>query len=86
MTFRKIGQMLFPNIDNESPIWQASARSLWLGLVLYLLETPPLPVTMGEVMRQLNKGDNHLIELINERMNGHSPRYRISAMRHSKNI
>ncbi|RYV04112.1 type IV secretion protein [Shewanella sp. OPT22] len=70
---QKIGQMLFPNIDNESPIWQASARSLWLGLVLYLLETPPLPVTMGEIMHQLNKGDNHLIELINERMNGHSP-------------
>ncbi|MBM7072441.1 type IV secretory system conjugative DNA transfer family protein [Shewanella sp. 202IG2-18] len=70
---QKIGQMLFPNINNESPIWQASARSLWLGLVLYLLETPPQPVTMCEVMRQLNKGDNHLIELINDRMNGHSP-------------
>ncbi len=70
---QKIGQMLFPNIDSESPIWQASARSLWLGLVLYLLETPPLPVTMGEVLRQLNKGDSYLIELINERMAGELP-------------
>ena len=70
---QKIGQMLFPNIDNESPIWQASARSLWLGLVLFLLETPPLPVTMGEVLRQLNKGDAYLIELINERMQSPQP-------------
>ena len=70
---QKIGQMLFPNIDSESPIWQASARSLWLGLVLYLLETPPLPVTMGEVLRLLNQGDSYLIELINERMTGQSP-------------
>ncbi|MBM7073964.1 type IV secretory system conjugative DNA transfer family protein [Shewanella sp. 202IG2-18] len=70
---QKIGQMLFPNIDNESPIWQASARSLWLGLVLFLLETPPLPVTMGEVLRQLNKGDTYLIALINERMQSPQP-------------
>ncbi len=70
---QKIGQMLFPNIDNESPIWQASARSLWLALVLYLLETPPLPVTMGEVLRQLNKGDNYLIELVNKRMESDQP-------------
>ena len=70
---QKIGQMLFPNIDSESPIWQASARSLWLGLVLFLLETPPLPVTMGEVLRQLNKGDAYLIELINERMQSAQP-------------
>ncbi|MBM7070610.1 type IV secretory system conjugative DNA transfer family protein [Shewanella sp. 202IG2-18] len=70
---QKIGQMLFPNIDNESPIWQASARSLWLGLVLFLLETPPLSVTMGEVLRQLNKGDAHLIELINQRMQSEHP-------------
>ena len=70
---QKIGQMLFPNIDSESPIWQASARSLWLGLVLYLIETPPLPVTMGEVLRQLNKGDSELIEIINQRMQSQQP-------------
>ncbi|MCL1077093.1 type IV secretory system conjugative DNA transfer family protein [Parashewanella spongiae] len=65
---QKIGQMLFPNIDNESPVWQASSRSLWLGLVLYLIETPPLPVTMGEVLRLLTQGDEHLAEQITQRM------------------
>ncbi len=66
---QKIAQMLFPNIDNESPVWQASSRSLWLGLVLYLVESPPLPVTMGEVLRLLTKGDANIIEQVNQRMN-----------------
>ena len=65
---QKIGQMLFPNLDNEAPVWQASARSLWLGLVLLLIETPPRPVTMGEVLRLLTQGDESLAELINQRM------------------
>ncbi|MCV5720023.1 type IV secretory system conjugative DNA transfer family protein, partial [Escherichia coli] len=39
---QKIGQMLFPKIENEAPIWQSSARSLWLGMVLYLIETEEL--------------------------------------------
>ena len=65
---QKIGQMLFPNIENEAPVWQASARSLWLGLVLYLIETPPLPVTMGEVMRLLTQGDEYLAEQLEMRL------------------
>ncbi|MBM7073187.1 type IV secretory system conjugative DNA transfer family protein [Shewanella sp. 202IG2-18] len=65
---QKIGQMLFPNIDNEAPVWQASARSLWLGLVLYLIETPPLPVTMGEVMRLLTQGDEYLAQQLEMRL------------------
>ena len=65
---QKIGQMLFPNIDNEAPVWQASARSLWLGLVLYLIETPPLPVTMGEVLRLLTQGDEYLAQQLEVRL------------------
>ncbi|MGB0893802.1 MAG: type IV secretory system conjugative DNA transfer family protein [Parashewanella sp.] len=65
---QKIGQMLFPNIDNEAPVWQASARSLWLGLVLYLIESPPLPVTMGEVLRLLTQGDEYLASQLELRL------------------
>ncbi|RLV60376.1 type IV secretory system conjugative DNA transfer family protein [Parashewanella curva] len=65
---QKIGQMLFPNIDNEAPVWQASARSLWLGLVLYLIESPPLPVTMGEVLRLLTQGDEYLAQQLELRL------------------
>ncbi|MDW5378838.1 type IV secretory system conjugative DNA transfer family protein [Halomonas sp. HP20-15] len=70
---QKIGQMLFPKIDNEAPIWQSSARSLWLGIVLYLIETDELPVTMGEALRQLTMGDERLAEIIEERQESDNP-------------
>jgi len=70
---QKIGNMLFPKIENEAPIWQSSARSLWLGLVLYLLETEELPVTMGEALRQLTMGDERLAEIVEERQESDNP-------------
>lgn len=70
---QKIGQMLFPKVESEAPIWQASARSLWLGLVLYLLETPELPVTLGETLRQLVMGDKRLTEIIEQRQQSKQP-------------
>lgn len=70
---QKIGQMLFPKIENEAPIWQSSARSLWLGLVLYLIETEELPVTMGEALRQLTMGDERLAEILEARQESDNP-------------
>ncbi len=70
---QKIGQMLFPKVESEAPIWQASARSLWLGIVLYLIETDDLPVTMGEALRQLTMGDERLAELVGNRQEGDNP-------------
>lgn len=70
---QKIGQMLFPKIDNEAPIWQSSARSLWLGIVLYLIETEELPVTMGEALRQLTMGDERLAEIVEARQASDTP-------------
>ena len=69
----KIGRMLFPDIANESPIWQASSRSLWLGTVLYLLETDNLPVTLGEVLRQISMGDKRLEKILKERTKSNKP-------------
>lgn len=70
---QKIGQMLFPNQQNEAPIWQASSRSLWLGLVLYLFESEDLPVTLGEVLRQITMGDERLAEIIEARQQSANP-------------
>ncbi|WP_147659660.1 MULTISPECIES: type IV secretory system conjugative DNA transfer family protein [Enterobacteriaceae] len=70
---QKIGQMLFPKIENEAPIWQSSARSLWLGMVLYLIETEELPVTMGEALRQLTMGDERLAEIVEARQESETP-------------
>ena len=65
--------MLFPKIETEAPIWQSSARSLWLGLILYLVETDDLPVTMGEALRQLTQGDERLGEILEARQKGENP-------------
>jgi type IV secretion system protein VirD4 len=50
---QKIGHMLFPDIPNVDPMWSASCRSLFLGLVLYLLETPGATVSLGQVAREM---------------------------------
>jgi type IV secretion system protein VirD4 len=70
---QKIGNMLFPNLEGEAPIWQASSRSLWLGIVLYLIETEELPVTLGEVLRQVTMGDDYLRDVLTQRLSSDKP-------------
>lgn len=70
---QKLGDLIFPRIDNEPPIWQSSARSLWLGLVLYLLETENLPVTLGELLRQITHGDERLLKIVKKRQKSENP-------------
>lgn len=36
------------------PMWTDEARSLFLGIVLYVLDTPSVPRTLGEVYRTMN--------------------------------
>ena len=69
-----IGQVLFPNDVNGSSseaFFNDQARNLFLGLGLVLLETPSLPRTIGELLRQSSgKGktlQDHLTALITER-------------------
>lgn len=48
-----IAQSFYPSdCDPREKFWNDNARNLFLGLVLYLLETPELPCTLGEVFRQ----------------------------------
>ena len=44
--------MFFPDPPNSDPFWMSSARSLFLGIALYLFSTPSLPRTIGEILRQ----------------------------------
>jgi type IV secretion system protein VirD4 len=44
---QRIAEMLYPDPPNGDPFWTASARSLFLGIALYLFETPSLPKTVG---------------------------------------
>lgn len=55
---QKIANMVFPDLQGTDPIWTATPRSLFLGVVLLLLESPGKPVTLGQVLREtLTDGD-----------------------------
>jgi len=54
---QKIANMLFPDKPNTDVIWTATPRSLFLGIVLFLIEKGGL-LTLGQVLREsLNNGD-----------------------------
>lgn len=75
---QRIAEMLYPDPPNVDPFWTASARSLFLGIALYLFETPSLPQTIGEVLRQGMASDDegfgeHWKRLIEGRNSGKFP-------------
>jgi type IV secretion system protein VirD4 len=70
-----IANMLFPNPPSADPFWMASARSLFLGIGLYIFATPALPRTVGEILRQGMADDEegfsaHWRRVIQGRMRG----------------
>ena len=71
---QKIGNIIFPDVDGADPIWSASCRSFFLGLVLYIMETPGIPLTLGQVAREaFADTDNRLIDIMNERRAARKP-------------
>lgn len=52
-----IANLIYPDIQGTDPIWSGGCRTLFLGIVLYLLETPGKLVTMGQVARESFIGD-----------------------------
>lgn len=47
-----IAQVLYPTEHVKDAFWNESARNLFLGLTLSIMETPSLPCSLGEVLRQ----------------------------------
>lgn len=73
---QKIGNMLFPDVPGTDVIWTATPRSLFLGIVLMLLETPGKMVTLGQVLREtLQDGDGsaYFGKIVNERAKAGNP-------------
>lgn len=75
---QRIAEMLYPDPPNVDPFWTASARSLFLGIALYLFETPSLPKTIGEVLRHGMASDDegfgeHWKRVIEGRRSGKYP-------------
>lgn len=58
---QKIGNMLSPDPADGDPFWPASCRTLFLGLALYIFETPNLPRTFGEIVRQIMFGEGESV-------------------------
>lgn len=73
-----IGQVFYPgDCDPREKFWNDNARNLFLGFALYLLETPELPCTLGEIFRQSSgKGKplkDHIQGFIATRARGSAP-------------
>lgn len=74
-----VGQCFFPSDSGGSleSFFSDQARNLFLGVGLYLLETPELPRTMGEMLRQVSgKGrsvKDHLASAIADRASSERP-------------
>lgn len=49
---QRIATMLYPDAQGADPFWTSSARSLFLGIALYLFETQGSTRTIGEILRQ----------------------------------
>jgi type IV secretion system protein VirD4 len=50
---QRIAGMLFPPEPRGDPFWAEAARSAFIAIGGYIAETPQLPFTIGEILRQL---------------------------------
>jgi len=75
---QRIAAILYPDVPGTDPFWPAGARSYFLGVTMYVLETPSLPPTLGEVLRQGMASDtegfgHHWRRIIEGRQKGRYP-------------
>ena len=54
---QRMAVMLFPGHDHADPFWAEAARVGFIGVGAYVAETPDRPFTLGEIFRQLTRGD-----------------------------
>jgi type IV secretion system protein VirD4 len=54
---QRMAVMLFPGHDHADPFWSEAARIGFIGVGAFVAETPALPFTLGEIFRQLTRGD-----------------------------
>jgi type IV secretion system protein VirD4 len=54
---QRIAHILMPDSSKSEPIWQQASRKLFKALVLYLLDTPSRPTTLGEINRMVKLQD-----------------------------
>ena len=73
---QRIAVMLFPAESRGDPFWFEAARSAFVAIGGYVAETPGLPFTIGEILRQLSSTHDlkkHFDKIIAARKSGPSP-------------
>jgi len=72
---QKIGSMLWPETTGAEGHWDSLANQLFLGIALYIMDTPELPFTIGECLRQSMKPDlqKRFLKLIKDRQDARNP-------------
>lgn len=73
---QRIAVMLFPAESRGDPFWFEAARSSFVAIGGYVAETPGLPLTIGEILRQLSATQDlkaHFHKIIKDRKAGSSP-------------
>jgi type IV secretion system protein VirD4 len=54
---QRIAHIMIPDNPKADPIWSRASRKLFKALVLFLLDTPELPTTLGEINRLIKQQD-----------------------------
>lgn len=70
---QRIAGMLFPPDPRGDPFWTEAARSAFIAIGGYIAETPHLPFTIGEILRQLTAASDvkaHFEEMLKARQSG----------------
>lgn len=70
---QRIATMLFPAETGTDPFWHQSARAAFIAVGGYVAESPGLPLTIGEILRQLSAATDlkpHFAKIIAERRGG----------------
>lgn len=55
---QQIAHLLTPEGAGEQKMWNQEARTLFVGVALYIMDTPSLPLTFGQVVRILHTNAN----------------------------
>lgn len=67
---QKIASIFIPDNPRTDPIWYTLPRTLFVALILYVLDTKELPKTIGAIMRLVKSRPNFtdfLLEILSER-------------------
>jgi len=73
---QRIASMLFESRDGTEEIWTATPRTLFIGIALYLMETPGKPVTLGQIRREAaaeGDGAEYFQRIIQQRQSSPQP-------------